>query len=61
MCLFALGIEHPLDMTITGSGGIARCGDILPMSAMFFGGCAETIMIRNGLYSLIAVGIGRGR
>ena len=24
---------------------------------MFFGGCAETIMIKNGLYSLIAVAI----
>jgi hypothetical protein len=24
---------------------------------MFFGGCPGTIMIRNGLYSLIAVGI----
>ena len=29
----------------------------MPMSAMIFGGCADTIMIRNGLYSLIAVGI----
>ena len=28
------------------------------MSAMFFGGCAETIMIKNGLYSLTATSPG---
>ena len=28
------------------------------MSAMIFGGCAETIMIKNGLYSLTATSRG---
>jgi hypothetical protein len=27
---------------------------ILPMSTTIFGGCAKTIMIKNGLYSLTA-------
>jgi hypothetical protein len=38
----------------TGSVAIARSVTILPMSAMIFGSCAETIVIRNGLYSLAA-------
>jgi T3SS negative regulator,GrlR len=41
----------------TGPAGMRDSVTILPMLAMFFGGCPGTIMIRNGLYSLTDVGI----
>ena len=41
----------------TGSAGMRDSVTILPMSVMILSACAETIMIRNGLYSLIAVAI----
>jgi hypothetical protein len=41
----------------TGSAGMRDSVTILPMSVMILGACAETIMIRNGIYSLIAVAI----
>ena len=47
----------PTSSMTTGSVGMRESVTILPMSVMILGACVETIMIRNGLYSLIAVAI----